>query len=592
MTVYLKGKEINLDPKRIIGEGGEAKVYEHKGLALKIYHPQFATKERGDKLKAYPRNVPDALIRPIEIAVDGRNKVLGYSMKHVKDAESMIMLSNRKFRANFSDEKVLKILLNTLITLKEIHNVRIIVGDFNDLNLLFKDEEIFFIDADSMQYGGFACEVATEYFLDPRLYGMDFSKNTVFTKDSDYYSFAVMLFKSLLYVNPFGGVHKKYATFIKRADSRISVFNKNVKYPKAAIHFGILPDDILDYFQKVFEKDLRGEFPTELLENLRFTKCIACGETHARTICPNCSHNAPAAVKEVIVVNRECIASIVFRTKGRIIESKIEKGGLKVLYEENGTVKREDGQIILLKKSDNFTRFSIMGKKTLIGRKSKIVIVEDGKILSQNTTGILGNLPMFTSSGSEYFRSQGSSLIKGENKIVGQILENQTWIKTGDKFGFGFYRIGLKTVYFIFDHSNNGINDTVNLPNIEGQLVDAECFFSKTHVLFLTTTVEKGKTLNSMYLIDKSGNVISSLKEEAENSKILSGIHNKVLSGNKILTASDEGLILLESEQKTIKEVMLFPDTEPFVNEDVELFTVSEGVYVVSEKDVKLLKLT
>jgi hypothetical protein len=590
MEAYVQGKRIILDDKQAL-YGGEARVFLHQGQAIKIYHFGFMNPIKESKLKSFPNNLPKNLVSPGELVFDKKGNVIGFAMEVVKDAESFIMLSNKKFRENFSHEKTAKIFLSTLETLKKIHMAPMIVGDLNDLNLLFRDEEIFFIDADSMQFGKFPCEVATEQFLDPKLYGINFSLRPVFSQESDFYAFAVLLFKSLLFVNPYGGVHLKFPTFIKRAEKRVTVFDPEVKYPKAATHFKVLPDDMLQYFHQVFEKDLRGEFPKELIENLRWTKCVACQEVHAKNICPHCAHQAPAAIKPVAMVNRKCVAKIVFKTSGRIILTKIENGKIKFVYAESGLLKRENGEIVLSSNPDNFTRFGIMGAKTLIGKRNKLVVCEKGKVIKETSTGMLGNMPVFESSDIDFFRFHGDLLVKNDSRIIGEVLDNQTWMRIGEKFGFGFYRIGLKTVYFMFDLNSPGLNDAITLPKIEGQLIDAEAVFSSTHVLFLTSTMENGKLFNSMHLIDSRGTLVASKKDEANNSRILSQIHNKALGGDKIITATDDGLVLLIAENGNIREAKIFTDTEPFVDESLQVFTAQEGIYVVSEKDVKLLKL-
>lgn len=590
MDVYLQGKRIVLDDKQGI-YGGESFVYLHNGMAIKVYHSGFIDKWKVEKIKNFPKNLPGKVISPKEIVTDKNGKIIGYAMQALTDAEPFLMLSLPKFRANFPPEKVKEIFLDCLKTLMGIHAAKTVVSDLNNLNILFKNTEAYFIDADSMQFGRFACGVATEKYLDPFLYGKDFN-SLVFTPESDYYSFAVMLFESLLFANPYGGVHLKYPTLTKRAEKRMTVFNPEVKYPKAAIPFKVLSDDMLEYFHKVFEKDLRGIFPANLLENLRWTKCTACGETHARNLCPYCAHAAPSAIKTLALVNRKCIAKIIFQTVGRIIAAKLEGGKPKFVYEENGEVKRESGEQVFAGNPDNFTRFSIMNGKTLIGRKNKLAIVEKSQVTEEMQVNMLGNLPVFESSDADYVRTSGGMLVQNNNQILGQILENQTWIKLGKKFGFGFYRIGMKTVYFIFQLDRPGINDSVALPKIEGQLIDANCIFSEKNILFLISTKEAGKLWNAMYLLDIQGNLAASAKEEQSSSRMLSGIHNKVLGGDKILTATDEGIMLLEADdQKKIREVKIFSDTEPFVNESVEILSGPEGIYVIGKNDIKLLKL-
>jgi serine/threonine protein kinase len=593
MEIYLAGKRISLNPRRTIGVGGEATIYPFQGTAVKIYHPEIlAERPRlGEKLKAFPSSPPAKLIGPLALVEDKNGQIVGFTMQELKDTESLFMLTDKKFRENFPPERLKTIFLDILATLKKIHNARIVVGDLNNLNLLFKDNDVFFIDADSMQYGGFPCSVATEKFLDPELYRIDLSKRPVFTTSHDFYAFTTILFESLLLVHPYGGVHKKYPNLVRRAENRISVFNAEVKYPKAGLPLKILPDELLGYFSRVFDQGKREIFPVPLLENLRWTKCGACGEIHARPICPYCITAAPAAIKEVTQVNRKCVATSVFKTSGRIICAKTENGRLKLVYEEKGAVKREDGTTVITYAPDNQTRFDIMGDTTLVGKNSRLIIVKTGKVLAETSTSTLGNLPMFAANQSDYFRLQGDQLIRGENKILGEVVGKQTWFKAGERFGFGFYRIGAKTIHFLFDAARSGINDSLALPKIEGQLLDADCFFSTDHALFLTSTMVSGKQQNSMHLISRMGDLVASKTEEAQNSRVLSAIHNKALGGNKIITATDEGLVLLTPENRDLKEVTIFTDTEPFVDEQTEVLPAPEGIYTVTGKEVKLLKL-
>src|SRR6185369_28895 len=107
--------------------------------------------------------------------------------------------------------------------LTQLHAAGVIAGDLNDGNVLARGAEPYLIDADSMQLAGLPCPVAHERFLDPRLYGIDLSAKPVFDQGSDWYAFAVMLFNSLLYVHPFGGVHTSLPTPQRRAEARHSL---------------------------------------------------------------------------------------------------------------------------------------------------------------------------------------------------------------------------------------------------------------------------------------------------------------------------------------------------------------------------------
>ena len=75
MEIYLRGKPITLTPKKAIGKGGEADIYNiGKGKAIKIFkppdHPDYygqpneqkgariRIKEHQQKLPAFPKNLP------------------------------------------------------------------------------------------------------------------------------------------------------------------------------------------------------------------------------------------------------------------------------------------------------------------------------------------------------------------------------------------------------------------------------------------------------------------------------------------------------------------------------------------------------
>ncbi|MBF2078053.1 MAG: hypothetical protein IGR76_05910 [Synechococcales cyanobacterium T60_A2020_003] len=244
-------------------------------------------------------------------------------MPLLERADALLRYGERSFRqAGISNQTVVQIFQDLHDTVSKLHLQQVVIGDFNDLNVLVKGSEAYLIDADSFQFASFHCTVFTARFVDPLL--CDPTANQPIrlqspTLYSDWYAFTVMLMQSLLFVDPYGGVYKPKDPTQKvphgvRSLHRITVFHPEVHYPKPATPYTVLPDDLLHYFQKVFIHDRREIFPRSLLDNLRWTQCLVCGKEHARNHCPNCQQASPG-------------------TEGVILSATVAQGHLRISYE-------------------------------------------------------------------------------------------------------------------------------------------------------------------------------------------------------------------------------------------------------------------
>ncbi|MDP3770868.1 MAG: hypothetical protein Q8R16_01040, partial [bacterium] len=299
MDVYASGKKIRLDPSSAIGKGGEADVYDiGGGMVAKIFkpptHPDFTglSQEQRNaaerivqhqrKLREFPANLPKRVVAPVDLVTERSGDVVGYTMPFLRNAELLRRYSERGFRATgVPNAAVVAVLRDLWNTVEGVHRAGVVIGDFNDLNVLVRHAEAHLIDADSMQFGKFACPMFTARFVDPTRCDAKATSlllHQPHTANSDWYAFAIMLFQSLLFVDPYGGVYvpkdpKARLPHDQRPLKRISVFHPDVRYPKPATHYRILPDDLLQYFHRMLEKDERGAFPHPLLEQLRWTTC-------------------------------------------------------------------------------------------------------------------------------------------------------------------------------------------------------------------------------------------------------------------------------------------------------------------------------
>lgn len=304
-AVYLRGQRLTLSPSQKIGEGGEAEVFDiGNGQVLKLFkqpnHPDFAgsATERAmvqdriaghqRKLPAFPKNLPSQIISPLDLVTSTAtgSTIVGYTMRFLRGGEVLWSYGQKDFRQKsaIGNQLIIPILKKLYQTISQVHPLGVVIGDNNDLNWIIIGEDVYLIDADSIQFGSFLCQLFTAKFVDPLLCDPKATSPQLVkphNPNSDWYAFSIMVMQSLLFVGPYGGVYrpknlKNRIAQDARSLRRISVFNSEVIYPKPAIHYRVLPDDLLHFFLQTFEKDQRGQFPLALLEGLRWTKCPQC----------------------------------------------------------------------------------------------------------------------------------------------------------------------------------------------------------------------------------------------------------------------------------------------------------------------------
>jgi H/ACA ribonucleoprotein complex subunit 3 len=625
VEVYVNGRRIRLSPTDAIGKGGEADVYAlPSGLALKVFkspaHPDFqglpdeqdAARLRIDmhqkklpELLTLARTLPARVVAPQALATDrAARRILGYTMRHLAGAEVLLRYSDRGYRSvGIGQETVRRIFLDLHATVACIHEAGVIVGDFNDLNVLVAGTEAYLIDTDSFQLSDYPCPVFTARFVDPLLCDPDQNYLVLrrpYTAASDWYAFAVMLMQSLLFVGPYGGVYRPARSSQTvpqeaRPLRRITVFCPQVRYPKPAVPYARLPDDLLHYFHEVFEKDRRGEFPKHFLEELRWTTCTVCGSEHARSLCPECALAAPAAIKEVVQVRGKVVARRVFHTDGVIVFATALNGELRWLYHENNRFKRDDGSVVFDGALDPRLRIRLHGAATLLGRDGQVVTLTPGEQPARLAVDTCGGEPAFDCNGKGIFWiDQGRLLRHGRcgPECIGEVLAGQTRFWVGPLFGFGFYRAGDLSVAFVFDAARNGINDTVKLPAWRGQWLDSCCCFAGDRCWFFLARNDGCRTIHHCLVVRPDGSVEASAQAEPGDGSWLATLDGKCAAGDFLLAATDGGIVRVAADQGRVQVAAQFPDTEPFVDSDCRLFPVREGLAVISRQDIRLLRIT
>jgi H/ACA ribonucleoprotein complex subunit 3 len=406
-----------------------------------------------------------------------------------------------------------------------------------------------------------------------------------------------MLMQSLLYVDPYGGVYKPKSQAAQiphsaRPLQRITIFHPDVRYPKPAIPYKVLSDDLLQHFHNCFEKDWRGDFPKPLLESMRWTKCNQCGIEHLRTTCPICTPliTFPSSISRRVAEGegKTCKVIHIFQTEGVILQVTLQNNSLNYLYHANHEFKREDNTVLLSGEVDANIQFAIFGKSTIVTKQGKALTLNQGQTQAIATDLIRAN------SFYRYWIDQGQLLRNGKlgNEYIGDILEGQTQFWIGETFGFGFYRAGSLSVAFTFDAKRVGICDRLNIPPIQGELIDANCVFSNDFCWFFTITQEQGNIIQRVSLLRHTGELVATIAEPKGNLAWLTNIHGGSAIANWLFVPTDEGIARVEVNNGQIMITKTFPETEPYVDSGCSLIVGSQGIYVIYTQKILQLQLS
>jgi H/ACA ribonucleoprotein complex subunit 3 len=620
--IYVAGKQHRLDPSAVIGQGGEAVVYRYgREKALKVYLPasdpmyakepgaRDAARRRLDehqrKLPAFPTNLPDHVVAPELLAYDSeRNgRVVGYAMEFMAGLEVLLSYADRDYRqrSGIDANQAIQVFRNLHGLVAGVHAAGVVIGDFNDLNVLVSNQgETYLVDADSMQFDQFLCRTFTMRFMDPLISAKDkLQMAAPHNQSSDWYAYATMLFQTLLFINPYMGVHRpksgKRLRDAQRILNRITIFSPDVVVPKAAIPHTALPDELMDFFVRLYEQDTRGEFPASLLDNLRWTTCTSCSTMHARQTCPTCATANPAAVRQTVTVRGSVTATRQFQTSGVILYATAQGGVVRYVYHESGVYKREGDITIIPGNLDKELRVRIWGDRTVLAKGTTLVALDPQGSQAKFETQLVGRLPVFAANGSHLYWIDGDHLHHDAplgTTTIGTILPNRTLVWVGDRFGFGFFRAGSLVRGFIFDASRPGLNDSVPLPPLRGTLIDATCVFSDRTAWFMVTIEQDGTIKNHCYVITNNAELLAHAEAtQGDGTWLGESIRGRLARGQQLFAATDTGIVRIGLNDTSLQVEATYPDTEPFVTSQTQLLPSREGIVAVSNKEITLLQI-
>ncbi len=640
VDVTVGGQHFRMDEQSVLGVGGEAIVFSMpssfaaKPMALKVYHDP--TPARGEKLVEFMGEnfrLPPEILAPKDLAYSGR-RVVGFTMdKFPSSFVPLEFLGVKKYRQShhISGRAVAQWFLHIYRVLDETHGAGFTVGDVSGLNILVDPRSgdiVVFIDVDSYQFGRFPCPVMTEDYGSPDLYGNDLSRRPLFKEHHDWYAYAVLLCRSLLFIHPFrGGIHKTHKNLMTRAAHGVTVFDHEVSYPPFALPAEVLSDELQEALIRILKRQTTNPFPVEVLKEYAelLVECRSCGLWYPakRDLCPGCT------------------ARTMLTTK---LAAKLVKIAAQVLLESTGTIRfyqpldtahaciaEEHGQVVLYRREKGAqqqthkqlfpaipgSRYGLFDGSLVVclnptdDEPALYVVDVSGPqpvpVIQLTTARQAGRKAVFSCSGRRLYRIAGPRLMCGyrfgqtvaEMELMG-VVPNQTWFTAAPAahpnkdYVFGFYQVfgEMKWFLLVVDlKTNKASRYEVNLPPLgrTEALVDLSVKFSSSSVLVIRKTQHRNDDVIRVETVNTAdGTVVHTQRTLMRNKPVYEhGINGRAYRRGKILHPTAQGMVY---ENLDTGDEELIPGSEDYADPEDWLYSTDGGIVVV--KDDRVLFVT
>jgi len=293
----IQTKKWNPSRFKEIGRGGEAVIYRlREDTAAKVFLPpdacEFANEpglqeaakvriaEMQTKLFEFPQDLPGELVVPNAVMIDKEEKVFGYAMPYIKGT----VLGQLSRTSSVLSSKHIGALLARLHDLVcTLHTAQVVLGDFNENNIIVVNGVPHLIDADSMQFGSYQCRSFIPKFTAPELLRVEkprkkrkkkkktsgeeadesagsasaprYTMVAPHNEMTDWYSFLVIAMRLITRTDPYGGVVPGMM-FEERLREGVTVFDPRCIYPRVARPLKSIARPVLEAFFRTFH---RGE---------------------------------------------------------------------------------------------------------------------------------------------------------------------------------------------------------------------------------------------------------------------------------------------------------------------------------------------
>jgi serine/threonine protein kinase len=251
MKITVHNSQVTLTKNNFLSSGGEGDIYVIGQTAYKIYQDPGKMIPVG-KIQELSNISNQNVIRPQDICFNNKSPV-GYSMRFISGAIPLVQTFTKAFRDrnNLDHTKMQNLVKELHSIVVSVHKADILIVDLNEMNFLVDQSfaNVFAIDTDSYQTKSFPATAIMDSVRDRH--------HTTFSKETDWFSFAVVSFMMFSGIHPFKGKHPTVKSMDDRMKQNISVFNKDVGVPHACYPFDIIPEAYRHWYKAVFEDNKR-----------------------------------------------------------------------------------------------------------------------------------------------------------------------------------------------------------------------------------------------------------------------------------------------------------------------------------------------
>lgn len=357
-----------------IADGGEATVYKlNDKEVVKIFLPKTRISDKEVKVKSLlSMNLQIPGLVAARDVVETNGKFVGYVMPLIDGANPLHDFTKARFvkTEQLTNLDALQIIAAIGVSLRNLHNRHIVVGDVSDNNFMAtvsNPHQTFLIDYDSWGVNSLPPDAFTETFVPPESYNG--SKRMALDVKTDNFGYAILAFNVLTRLHPFNGTYSKDTkmSVTDRIKNQLSVLGPakgDIVINKAIPSWQWMSPDLQDGFLSVFEKGVRDSIAPLIEDQLKHSKKCPIHNVYYYdrfADCPLCSGQAKIVVVPV---------KVAVTGKGPQIKLVFESSDVRLMLDKDSYV-ATDGAIVHRQSN---RRLSVRGGRGMFAAKGKYAL--------------------------------------------------------------------------------------------------------------------------------------------------------------------------------------------------------------------------